>query len=73
MEMATTLTLTPRGEEYIREMKKDPEFRALCERMAEALKTMPKDRKGLVEACYGDPPKPKPVPTRRDKWESVRV
>jgi len=47
------LTLTPKGEKYIRNLElKNPEVRQLRERMAEALKTMPRTRKGLMEACY---------------------
>lgn len=68
------LMLTPKGQEYLRQQKeKNPEFRKLCEQMGEALKTMPRDRKGLMEACYGKPMEKPRLPPKRDKYEAIKV
>lgn len=47
-------TLTPKGEMYLRDLEQENPvvYEKLRERVLEAIRTMPRDRKGLMNACY---------------------
>lgn len=47
-------TLTPKGEMYLRDLERENPvlYEKLRERVLEAIRTMPRGEKALMEACY---------------------
>jgi hypothetical protein len=52
--MESFCTLTPKGEMYLRDLERENPalYKKLRERVLEAIRTMPRTEKALMDACY---------------------